>query len=111
MNAPTTAIDRFYDLCDEFERRFGESFWMPAGCGLSTADGIYAIKSAIEAGECRNGYAAFGPDHPHAVASGGPGRRHATAPPPRGPRLSPYAGACRRPQPSSASARMRMACP
>lgn len=40
MNAPTTAIDRFYDLCDEFERRFGESFWMPAGCGLSTADGI-----------------------------------------------------------------------
>lgn len=69
MNAPTTAIDRFYDLCDEFERRFGESFWMPAGCGLSTADGIYAIKSAIEAGECR------------------------------------------RPQPSSASARMRMACP
>ena len=111
MNAPTTAIDRFYDLCDEFERRFGESFWMPAGCGLSTADGIYAIKSAIAAGAGRTGSAAFGRDAPPAGARCGPGRRHGTARPPRGPRLSPYAGACRRPQPSSASARMRMACP
>ena len=111
MNAPTTAIDRVYDLCDEFERRFGESFWMPAGCGLSTADGIYAIKSAIEAGECRNGSAAFGLCDPPAVVRWGPGLGPVTARPRRGPRLSPYAGACRRPQPSSASARMRMACP
>ncbi|MEY8436687.1 hypothetical protein AAK967_02930 [Atopobiaceae bacterium 24-176] len=68
MTTPSTATDRFYDLCDEFERRFGESFWMPAGRGLSTSDGIYAIKSAIDAGECRNGYAAFGMDEPRNLA-------------------------------------------
>lgn len=66
MFANATNLERYYDLCDEFERCFGEEFWMPAGCGLSFADGIYAIKRAIETGECRNGYAAFDLDAPRA---------------------------------------------
>lgn len=52
-------VGRYHDLCERFEERFGEPFWMPSGLGLYVEDGIYAIKRALERGVKRNGYEAF----------------------------------------------------
>ena len=67
MGTKSTELQRYYDLCDIYEERFGERFWIPAGCCISISEGIFAIKSVLEGDVCRNGYEAFGLEVPYAA--------------------------------------------